>query len=74
MGKQQKLKQKRKLYRSSIPPNQNNEKKTILDHLLLIIIVLLALAFLISSFLNAYNGYEWAKGWGFYEWFLEIQK
>ncbi|MDR0872652.1 MAG: hypothetical protein LBN27_04175 [Prevotellaceae bacterium] len=72
MGKKQK--QKQKLYQSSVKPSQDNEKKTVLDYLLLIIIVFLALAFLISSFFNAYNGYEWAKGWGFYEWFLEIQK
>ncbi|MDR1729575.1 MAG: hypothetical protein LBR52_02825 [Prevotellaceae bacterium] len=68
-----KKKEKRKLsqHMPLSNKNKNNERKIIFQNYLLQVIVILgALIALLSAFMNPI-GYDFAKGWGFYEWLLQ---
>ena len=70
MGKKLKQRRKQKSYQNFGKMNKGNGSK-IEDYLWTIIIIIIIIDFIISSFLDIGPGYDWAKGWGFYEWFIE---
>ena len=70
MGKKLKQRRKQKSYQNFGKMNKGNGSK-IEDYLWTIIVIIIIIYAIISSFLYIGPGYNWAKGWGFYEWFIE---
>ena len=70
MGKKLKQRRKQKSYQNFGKMNKGNGNK-IENCLWNITIIIIIIIIIVITFLDIGPGYDWAKGWGFYEWFIE---